>query len=123
MHSIKVKVKRKGLNSEKYLNDLQNSFTYDRLNEIAKESLNDFKNSSPNAEIASNWSYNITYIGKRLLLSFENSTIENGENIAVLIDIGHGTVSGKWVPGTNYLKEPIKKTYERINKLLVEAQQ
>lgn len=119
--TIKVKVKHSGISSEKYLNYLKHSFSFDRIQQIAKESLDDFKKASPTLEIANNWSYLIKKDNRNFILSFENSTFKDGENIAIIIDIGHGTSSGKWIAGKNYLKEPIKKTYERINKLLMEA--
>lgn len=120
---IKTKIIHNGPDSRAYLQNLKKSFIYDNLKKIAEESLDDFKKASPTSEIASNWGYYIEKNNNNFILIFENSTIINGENIAIIIDAGHGTVSGKWVPGTNYLKEPVKKTYERINNLFAEAQQ
>lgn len=122
MHTIKAKVKHTGFSSDRYLKNLQKILTYDNLKKIAEESIEDFKLASPTNEISLNWSYAIRNDDRRIVMSFDNTTFENGENIAILIDVGHGTLSGKWVPGTHYLNEPIKKTYERINNLLVEAQ-
>lgn len=121
--TVRVKVKHQGYYSETYLKNLRNIFVEDNLKKIAEESLEDFRRASPNIEIASNWSYTLRKSNGNYSITFENSTFENGTNIAVLIDVGHGTLSGKWIPGTNYLKEPIKKTYEKINKLLMEAPQ
>lgn len=121
MSVINVKIKHKGFYSEDYLHKLQNSITLEKLKKLAEESLVDFINASPSKEIANNWGYNIKINNKKYVLDFENSFIENGYNIAVIVDVGHGTPSGKWVSGLNYLKEPIKKTYERIDKLLLEA--
>lgn len=121
-HVIKTKVKHEGFFVDKYLKNVAKSFSYEKLMQLAEKSLEDFRNASPTIEISANWSYNIVKNDGSWSVTFENSTIENGVNIAILIDVGHGTVSGKWVPGTNYLKEPIEKTYERINNLLLEAQ-
>lgn len=119
--SVKVKVQQSGFKSESYLMSMSTVFTSNTFTKIAKESINDFIKASPTPEIAAGWSYNVKDTGTKIVLSFENSTFENGENVAILIDVGHGTSSGNWVPGKNYLREPIKKTYKRINELFVEA--
>lgn len=122
MSKIKIKVKQSGFKSEDYLKKISTIFNENTFIKIAEESLNDFIEASPNMSIASGWSYKIENKYNKINLIFENSFFENGENIAIIIDIGHATSSGKWISGKNYLKEPIRKTYARINKLLKEAQ-
>lgn len=122
MSSVKVKIKQKGFKSEAYLKRINNLFTVETFTKIAEESLNDFIHASPSDEIAHGWEYHITNDSKRFVLSFDNNVIKNGINIAILVDVGHYSIHGNWIPGKNYLKEPIKKTYERIDKLLKEAQ-
>lgn len=121
MKSLKVRVRQKGFKSEEYLQNLSKIFSRDSLRKIAEESLDDFISASPTPEIAIGWSYDVEIRGNTASIVFNNSTFEDGANVAILLDVGHGTMSGKWVPGKNYLKEPIRKTYIRINKLLVEA--
>jgi hypothetical protein len=49
------------------------------------------------------WSYDIEYKKDTVSLNFSNSNIQNGLNVAILIQFGHGTASGKWVNGRDYL--------------------
>lgn len=122
MNSItKIKVKHKGMSSEHYLNTMSKIFSKKELEDIAEKSLTDFVIASPNSDIGSGWSYDITQNGNKNIIVFNNSSIKDGTNIAIILDTGYATVTGKWVQGYNYLKEPIKKIYKRINELLSEA--
>ena len=44
-----------------------------------------------------------------------NSNIQNGLNIAILVDTGHATPSGRYVSGTHYIDETIKEIYKYID--------
>ena len=116
--TLQVEVTQSGMKSELYLAKLSSIFTNKTLKKLADESLEDFIKASPNTEIASGWSYDISMRARKMILTFNNQTFRNGDNVAIIVDIGYGTIDGKWVNGTGYLKEPIKKTYYRINKLL-----
>ena len=76
--------------------------------------LKKLKEASPYESIANGWSYEIKQDRKGLTIYFNNSYTENGANIALIVDIGHGTSTGKWVSGKNYIKEPIQEAYDRI---------
>lgn len=115
MAKIKIKIKHYGADTSAYLNSIKN--IEPKLRQIGEDSLDDFEKSSPNTEIASGWSYELKKEGSRYMLSFNN----DNANVAVLIDVGHATYDGKWVSGKHYLKEPISKVYERIDKMLQEV--
>lgn len=85
-----------------------------KLDKIAERSLQDFINASPNENVANSWSYEIISDSRKVSLFFNNSYIQNGVNIAIVIDVGHGTSSGKYVEGLHYLDEPTQKAYDRI---------
>lgn len=118
---VKVKVRKKsGFDADKYLYEAQVSYDRKKLDDIAQESLNDFIKASP-TNIASSWSYEIVPLIHGAKIVFSNSVMENGQNVAIVMDLGHATVTGYWVPGQNYLREPINKTYKRIKEMM-EAQ-
>lgn len=113
--AIKINVKKKSrFNSEKYLDTITKIIDIESLKKIADESLSDFVRASPTTEIALGWEYEIISNKNKVSLFFNNKVVENGQNIAIIIDVGHGTTDGRWISGKNYLKEPIRKTYERI---------
>lgn len=85
-----------------------------KLKKIAEETVEKLKLVSPYESIAVGWSYEIKRDSIGLTLYFNNSYVENGANIALIVDIGHGTRGGKWVSGKNYIKEPIEEAYNKI---------
>jgi hypothetical protein len=111
---IKTKINQNGNKTEKYLQKALTIMDLEKLKNIADESLKKFIRSSPTEEIANSWSYEIVSKGNKVSLFFNNSCVKDGVNIAIIIDIGHGTKNGYWVSGQNYLSKPIKETYDRI---------
>lgn len=112
---IKVKVKEKTNNNvENYLNEALHIIDEDKLKRIAEESLKEFVEASPDEGIAKGWSYEIVSNKRKVSLFFNNSKIENGENVAIIIDVGHGTRDGRWISGKNYLSKPTQEAYDNI---------
>lgn len=56
---------------------------------------------------ASSWGYSIEQENGQTKLVWYNSDIEGGYNIVILIDRGHATKSGSWVPGLHFIDETI----------------
>lgn len=117
---IKVKVKTKN-STERYLEKALNLLDKANIRMIAEGALLEFAAASPNEEIAKSWSYEIISNKGTLSLFFTNSQVVNGQNIAIIIDVGHATKNGYWVSGTNYLSKPTKKAYDKIIKDTWEA--
>ena len=50
------------------------------------------------------WFYEITRKNGSVSISFNNSNIQNGAQIAVILQYGHGTRNGGWVQGRDYIR-------------------
>ena len=48
---------------------------------------------------AKSWSYKVTNRGGVATITFNNSNIQNGVPIAIILQYGHGTGTGGWVQG------------------------
>ena len=71
---------------------------------------------------ASSWYYTIERDNKGTKLIFSNSDIEGGCNVAILIQYGHGTKSGGYVEGRDYINPALQPIFEDLkNKLLKEV--
>lgn len=65
---------------------------------------------------AASWSYKIKRVSGGYTVSWENSnTTIRGENIALLIQYGHGTKSGGYVKGRNYINPAIQPIFDQIS--------
>lgn len=120
MSSTGFKFKKK-TNTDSYFKKVKKTINIDNLEEIAEDCLKKFIDASPNQEIAKNWSYEIQTKKNKVFLFFNNSTIQNGENMAIIIDVGHATKEGKWIEGEHYLDKPTKEAYDLIIKETQEA--
>ena len=66
-------------------------------------------------ETRNSWKYEIVREGKGTVsLVFSNTHIEKGVNIAVILQYGHGTGTGGWVEGQDYINPAIQPIFEEI---------
>lgn len=63
---------------------------------------------------ASSWSYKIVQNPTGVAIEFHNSNINEGVPIAVILQYGHGTGTGGWVEGIDYINPAIQPLFERI---------
>lgn len=64
---------------------------------------------------ASSWSYNVEVDDDRYILSWSNSNVQNGVPIAVIIQHGHGTGAGVYVPGIDYINPAIRPIFDKLS--------
>lgn len=63
---------------------------------------------------ASSWYYEIEQKNGSTTISFNNSNIQNGVPIAVILQYGHGTRNGGWVQGRDYINPAIQPIFDKI---------
>lgn len=63
---------------------------------------------------ASSWSYRIERSGSRVAIYFTNANINKGVNIAIILQYGHGTGTGGWVEGRDYINPAIQPIFDEL---------
>lgn len=63
---------------------------------------------------ASSWYYEIENSRGSITISFLNSNVQNGVPIAVILQYGHGTGTGGWVQGRDYINPAIQPIFDRL---------
>ena len=63
---------------------------------------------------ANSWSYKIERGNGSVSIVFNNSNIQNGIHIAIILQYGHGTGTGGWVEGRDYINPAIQPVFDRI---------
>lgn len=63
---------------------------------------------------ASSWYYEITREAGSTTISFHNSNVPKGVPIAVILQYGHGTGTGGWVQGRDYINPAIQPVFDKI---------
>jgi hypothetical protein len=62
------------------------------------------------------WYYEIVRSNNSISIRFNNSNIQNGVPIAIILHYGHGTSTGGWVQGRDYIKPAIRPIFDNIAK-------
>lgn len=63
---------------------------------------------------AASWYYKTSIRNNVAILEFHNSNIQNGENIALILDLGHGSKHGYWIEGRDYIAPALEPVFEQI---------
>ena len=63
---------------------------------------------------ASMWRYEVEESDGRVTLSFHNDHVNKGVNIAIILQYGHGTGTGGWVEGRDYINPAIQPIFDEL---------
>ena len=63
---------------------------------------------------ANSWYYKIEHKDGTATISFFNSNVQNGVPIAIILQYGHGTGTGGWVQGRDYINPAIQPICDKI---------
>ena len=63
---------------------------------------------------ASSWTYEIVRGKGSVSIRFNNSNIQNGVPIAIVLQYGHGTGTGGWVEGRDYINPSVQPLFDKI---------
>ncbi len=69
---------------------------------------------------AESWDYTIKKERGSVTITWTNSNVNNGVPIALLIQYGHGTGTGGYVQGIDYIKPAIRPIFDDLAKALWE---
>ena len=113
-----ITIKQKG-NFEKvtsWLEKLKEIFRLGILNKYGRMGVDALSAATPvdSGLTASSWSYEIQNDGNSASLSFYNSNVNKGVNIAIILQYGHGTGTGGWVQGRDYINPAIQPIFDQL---------
>ncbi len=117
--SIKVTSSGDFSKTLKYLNKLS-SFKKQKLmsilNKYGQEGVKKLANATPidTGETASRWRYEIEEKGNDVSLIFINDNVNEGIPVVVLIQYGHGTGTGGYVPPNDFINPVIKPIFQKL---------
>lgn len=63
---------------------------------------------------ASSWTYSIEISGESATIHWLNNNTNNGVNIAVILQYGHGTGTGGYVEGRDYINPALQPIFDRM---------
>lgn len=63
---------------------------------------------------ASSWYYEIKRQNSSVSIEFLNSNVNKGVPIAIILQYGHGTGTGGWVEGRDYINPAIQPIFDQL---------
>lgn len=103
-------------NTIKFLKKISEKAFLKKLESYAKMGVQALANATPKrtGKTAASWGYEISYGGDDISIIWTNSNINNGVNIAVILQYGHGTKNGGYVRGIDYINPAIQPIFEKM---------
>lgn len=65
-------------------------------------------------ETAHSWGYRVIQEKRGPVIQWFNTHVNDGVVIAIIIQYGHGTGTGGWVPGINYVNPAMGPVFDKI---------
>lgn len=86
------------------------------LDSMGKEGVKALASMTPvdSGETATSWSYKVEKTRRGYTISWYNSHINNGVPIAIILQYGHGTGTGGYVQGRDYINPAIRPIFDEI---------
>lgn len=63
---------------------------------------------------AHSWDYKVTRKGQVYTITWTNSDIENGFPVAIMLQYGHGTGTGGYIQGQDYINPAMRPVFDKI---------
>ena len=100
----------------RYLERVKNGVRVDALDKYGREGVAALASATPieSGETANSWGYNIVRGNGYVSIQFYNTNIQNGVSIAIILQYGHGTGTGGWVEGRDYINPAIQPIFDKI---------
>lgn len=113
-----IKIRQKGDFSKitKYLIKAKKGIRLRDLDKYGKQGVAALSSATPvdTGLTASSWYYRIERSGSTISITFLNSNVQNGVPIAVILQYGHGTGTGGWVQGRDYINPALRPIFDKI---------
>lgn len=102
--------------TEKFLAKMSRGEIFQILDGLGKEGVSALAAATPteSGETAGAWGYTISRSIGRTTISWTNSHVVNGVPIAIILQYGHGTGTGGYVEGRDYINPAIQPVFNKI---------
>lgn len=103
-------------NIEKFLTKVLKGDIYARLASFGAEGVSALSRATPkdSGNTAGSWSYEIKIDGTSHSIIWSNGNVVDGTPVAILLQVGHGTGTGGYVSGRNYINPALQPIFDRI---------
>ena len=115
-----IQIKHKGSfkHAEKFLQNGKKRDYLSILGRYGEEGVEALRQATPveSGKTANSWSYSIVQGGSSTTIYWKNSHLHKGVNIAVILQYGHGTGTGGYVEGRDFINPALQPVFDRLAK-------
>lgn len=113
---VKFEVSGGFTKTERFLNRMKRGEYLNVLDEFGRDGVQALRNATPvdSGATAEAWDYEIKRTRNYTEIVWTNSNINDGVPIAVILQYGHGTGTGGYVQGRDYINPAIRPVFDKI---------
>lgn len=102
--------------TERFLKKAKKADFYKHMQQYGELGVQALSEATPirTGKTASSWEYDVEMNKNSAKITWSNTNVNNGENIAILIQYGHGTGTGGYVHGLDYVNPAMRAVFDKI---------
>ena len=102
--------------TDRYFQKILKAIHLGILDRYGRKGVNALSSATPidSGETAASWYYKTSYTEDSASLIFSNSHINKGVPIAIILQYGHGTGTGGYVQGRDYINPAIQPIFDKL---------
>lgn len=102
--------------TEKYLKKMARGDAFRLLDRYGSMGVEALRSATPvdSSETANSWSYKVERKSGRYSIKWMNSHMAGGTPVVILLQYGHGTGTGGYVQGRDFINPAIKPIFDKI---------
>lgn len=102
--------------TNKYLRDVKEAARVKILEKYGERGVSALSSATPvdTGLAATSWYYKVSRDETGSRIEFFNSDVENGFPVAIMLQYGHGTGTGGWVEGRDYINPAIQPIFDEL---------
>lgn len=103
-------------NTDNFLKRIVHGDLYSGLESHAQRGVDALRAATPRESgfTADSWSFEIVESGGKVTIWWNNSNVISGFNVAIGLQYGHGTGTGGWVEGYDFINPALKPIFDEI---------
>lgn len=100
----------------RYLEKVKHAVRLSILDKYGRDGVAALASATPvdSGETANSWNYKVEIQNGSASISFYNTHVNQGVPIAIILQYGHGTGTGGWVKGRDYINPAIQPIFDKI---------
>ena len=102
--------------TEKFLNTMRSGSIFRNLERFGRIGVDALSSATPvdTGRAAHSWTYQVWVSGSVYSISWLNTDIEGGLNVIILLQYGHGTGTGGYVQGRDFINPAMRPVFDKI---------